>query len=126
MPKNVQSYSTKHISKSKVARPVAGSKSALVWGEGAVVHCKVLENGKEARRNKHVQKMWYSKDMKLVFGPGISKSGLRCPKMLPQLLRSSKIGTKILISEVKIQKNNCKWEDTCSRHLGRTRNNDFF
>ena len=60
---------------------------------------KVLENRKRVRRNKNVGKMWGSNCIKLVFGPGASKSGLRCKQLFQQgqkVLRS-KFGVKILV-----------------------------
>jgi len=63
--------------------------------EGGAVHGKVLENGKGVRGNKNVGKMWCVNGIKLVLGPGVSKSGLRCQKLLQQVqknLRSSRFG----------------------------------
>jgi hypothetical protein len=63
------------------------------------VNGKVLENGKRVRGNKNVGKMWGSNCIKLVFGPGVSKSGLRCKQLFQQgqKFRRSKFGVKILV-----------------------------
>ena len=70
--------------------------------KGGAVHGKVLENGKGVRGNQNVGKMWCVNGIKLVLGPGVSKSGLRCQKLLQQVqknLRSSKFGVTILVKD---------------------------
>ena len=78
--------------------------------------------GKGVRRKKNVGKIWCSNDIKLVFGPGVSKFDFAVPKITSaeaKRLRQRFCSGKIAVLGAKDFKNPKTYY--YSRHLGCTR-----